>query len=228
MTGGKKLVTGSIKEAIQHAGTSDTEVKTLAFKLNVADVKADFEIDTDYNQVSCRVSPEELSESRETFGAIRDWMAKHQPNRWQSKWIEFTFALWMVWLLYFWLSVILVISHKEQSSYQIETVEMVKQGVTITNQSKAIELMLALQTGYNPKPSIAIAPKWWLPSLAFGLLACIIFSIKPSSHIGIGKAEAKVRLWRKWIQLLTVVVPGLLFSSFAWPPLSSLIKSFFK
>jgi len=55
-----------------------------------------------------------------------------------------------------------------------------------------------------------------------------VLSIKPGSHISIGKAETKVRFWRKWIMLSTVVVPGLVFSSFVWPTLSDLIKSLFK
>lgn len=230
MAGGKKLTADSIKEVIQHAAVPDSEIKVLNLKLKVAEVTADFEIDTDNNAISCRVSPEQLPESRETFAAIRDWIAKHQPAGWQIKWFDLCFWLWMAWLAFAFLSAQIIDSRssKSTSPYQPQAVEIVKEGVNATNQAKAIELMLALQTGYNPSPPPPKIPKWWVPSVAIGLLACLVFSIKPGSHIGIGKAESTVRLWRKWIQILSVVLPGLIFSSFAWPALSDFIKSWFK
>lgn len=230
LAGGKKLVANSIKEAIQHAAVADAEVEKLSVNLRVADVNADFEIHADYNQISCRVSPEALPESREAFASIRDWIAKHRPARWQSRWGDLCLLLWIIWFAYSFLSLSILDSksRKSPSQYQTQAVDIVKQGVSSTNQAKAIESMLALQTGYNPNPTPSKAPRWWLPSVAFGLLACLVFTIKPGSHIGIGKAEVKVRLWRRWVQLLTVVLPGLLLSSFAWPALSDFIKSLFK
>jgi len=180
LSGGKKLVASSVKEAIEHAGASDSEVHEFALDLKVADVHAQFEIDAGYNRVSCRVSPESLPESRETFASLRDWIAKHQPKRWQSKWGDLSALLWMIWIVFFSASAAVLSSKdsKSGSSYQTQAVELVKQGITATNQAKGIEALLALQTGYDPKPPPSKTPKWWLPSVGWGFLACILFSIK--------------------------------------------------
>ena len=229
LAGGKKLTTSSIREAIQHAAVSDSEVKKLSLTMKVSDIIADFEIDTRYNEISCRVSPEVLPESRETFSALRGWLAKHQPAKWQVRWGDLCFWLWMTWFAFSCFSAIAIVaSLRPPSSFQPQAVEILREGVTATNQAKAIELILALQTGYSPTPVSSKFPKWWLPSVGIGLLACVLFSVKPESHIGVGREESTVRSWRKWIRTLSVILPGLIFSTFAWPALSDIVKSWFK
>jgi hypothetical protein len=230
LTGGKKLIAKSFKEASSHVGASDAEVAAFLVNMSVAEVRAYLEFDGRYDQVSLHISPENLPESREAFSAMREWVTQHRPKRWQQLWGNLIFFLWVFWLfgVAFLGSSWFSIFAKPPSDYQKQAVELLKQGITVTNQTKAIEALLGLQTGYNPGPRASEYPRWWWPSIALGLLACAAFSIKPGSHIGIGRGERTVKLWRGWIRILTVVGPGLMFSSFVWPAIGDFIKSLFK
>jgi hypothetical protein len=217
LQGGKIFRTGSIKEALNDASVSDAMVNKITVQLQVAEVRATMEISRDSNWLSLRVFPESEVESRDLFAAIRDWISKHRPGWWQLWWGQLIGLAWTAWLVL--LTALLYFSMK--GKYRQAADELLATGVSSDNQARAIETLLALEAGYEKAPP----DPWLYPSVICAFLACVVFSIRPKTYVGIGKGEESVKFWRRWIRVVSIAVPALVFIALVWPVLGEWIRA---
>lgn len=213
-----------------HAGVADVEAFGFTLELECRDVEVQLVFDGNYRKVSLQVSPERLPISREVFGSIKNWIDNNQPSKWQQNWGRLAAAFWIIWLVGFVFGSFTYATFSKSTPPKAETEarEILQQSVSATNQFRAIETLLALQlrpAGGSKTISIAY---WWLAACGFGLCACLVFSLQPNGHLGIGKGVMTVKRWRTWIRFITIVVPGFVFGSFISPALVNVVQRLFK
>lgn len=192
------------------------------------DIEVSLIFDGNYRKVSLKVSPERLPESRETFAGLKDWIDSNQPTKWQQHWTRIASLMWAV-LLFGFLGVTFTyaVLGSSPSPYHAQATSLLKQGISATNELKAVETILALQSGASATGLNKPVPIWWFGALGLGLLACAVASIQPNAHLAIGKGVSLVKRWRLWIKFITITVPSFVFASFVSPWLVSLIQKLF-
>jgi len=224
----RKLVTHCIGEAMSHAAIEDAHVEKLIVCMKVADVHAHWEFEKATNRVSINVEPEELKTGRDVFDVINQWLDRNKPPTWQQCWGDICYLLWMAMIVIGFGGTALLSQLSAQSlPFRDQAFQLLQSGINATNQVRAIELLLAIQSGYTAQPRPSFYPQWWFPSVGLALLACVAFSVRPGSHLGVGAGKKRVQRWRWWVKCISVTFPTLLASSFLWPRIEELLKSLF-
>ena len=105
--------------------------------------------------------------------------------------------------------------------------ELLDQGITDQNYIEAIQLLLIIQSDYDPNSSAVETPAWFRVVLWGGLLTSIVLSFKPKITLGIGRGNELITRWKIWLQIVGITIPGLLFGSFIWPTIVDWIRTIF-
>ena len=106
---------------------------------------------------------------------------------------------------------------RQESTAKLEAKQILAQGVSQENQSKAVELMLRILTGDNDKYYF-IYPAWYFVLIVVILLICAFISYRLRDTIGIGKGAKRIAHFRlldrqiNWI--VYVLLAGLVCSAF--------------
>jgi hypothetical protein len=109
-----------------------------------------------------------------------------------------------------------------------EAHRLLKNGVTAAEQSKAIELLLALDSGYDvgAGPRGMTARGWII--VVCGTAIALAASVPPKTTIGIGRGRSAIRRWRIWVRFVGVTVPTMIFGNLVWPQIQQIISSLWK
>jgi hypothetical protein len=229
LNGNKKLKVNSFKDASTHVAVADVEAFGFTVELRSRDVTIRMLFDGNDRKLTLHAYPEELPITRDVFGSLKNWIDNNQPSKWQRNWLPLSAMLWTLWLFgfVFGSSIYFSFISSAPPTGETEAREILRQGVSATNQFKAIQTMLTLQlrppAGSQP---IHIAT-WWLPACVVGFCVCLALSPQPAGHISIGKGAAKVKRWRMWIRFITIAIPGFVLSAFILPTLVSWLKHVF-
>lgn len=181
-------------------------------------------------ELAVSVSPSSYEPARYFFSALRTWGRSVEAPRWQQLWAKldfFRFLLWAVWLL----AVFAMYSaHNEataKSYYRDQAYKILRDGVNTGNQQKATETILALESEYAaPVPAQPLGRQFWFFALG-GLITCIILTFPPGVEIGLGRGEARIANWQRWLKFVFVIVPGFIASNFIWPLVADAIRRSF-
>lgn len=176
------------------------------------------------NELAVNVSPETNNEAREIFVSLRNWAEKNTSSYWKQLWGKIDFPLFFVWLMVIFIGFMLwsmsISSTAVTSDAKLRAHDLLDSGITQQNSLEAIELLLIIQTGYDPSARAVVReiPTWLMIVFWSGLILNILLSFKPKTPIlGIGKGRSLILKWRFWQRLVGVTIPGLIFSSFLWP-----------
>jgi hypothetical protein len=229
LNGERKLKVDSFEEALDHAAVSDTKAYGFIASMEVKDIEVSLIFDGNYSKVALKVSPERLPESRAAFALLKNWIDSNQPRKWQQHWLTLVSLMWALLILgcFGCVSFYTFLAGTPPSPYRTQAAELLKQGVTVTNQLKAVETILALQSGASPAGVYRAIPVWWFAAFGLGFVACSFFSVQAKPNLAIGKGETLVKRWRWWVKFITVGVPSFVFASFISPWLVSFIKTLF-
>ena len=113
----------------------------------------------------------------------------------------------------------MVISSSTASAKQ-RARDMLNSGITQQNSTEAIELLLIMQTEYDPvaQPVNRELPSWLKIIFWSGLILNVLLSFKAKTPLlGIGKGRTIISSWQIWYRLVGITIPGLIFASFIWP-----------
>ena len=180
------------------------------------------------------VEPNRNQFVQETLMALKNWQNSVRPPKWQTFWmkiVSFGIAHWMIWFVACAFSLLSL--EQQAESTQIHPYSQVASqlinatNLSVENQSKAIQLLLAKTYGYAPQPIKREFPGWFFLLVFGGLAYCIAFSFTPKVSIAIGLGEKRVLFWRKYSTFILITTPTFVFSTFFWPRIEPMLKSFF-
>ncbi len=203
---------------LKSKGTYSTEKFSSALRDNTLlnEIVTGFSVDIESADIRCKVytkswsnelivdvSPETANEAREIYVALRNWAEKNSPPYWQQLWRKLSDINW-----YLWFSAILIgalvwsmaISSSTASAKQ-RARDMLNSGITQQNSTEAIELLLIMQTEYDPvaQPVNRELPSWLKIIFWSGLILNVLLSFKAKTPLlGIGKGRTIISSWQIW------------------------------
>lgn len=178
--------------------------------------------------LSIRTSPEANEIARESFVQLQQWAVSFQAPVWQQLWTKLDHSHWLVWILALAISFPFIIPNSDEVKEQFtpRANEILIDGISNAEQKEVLEILLRLnlklpveETKSHPIPA------WFQIISVGGLLVSVMASIRPSTVIGIGRNEKKIRLWKGWMRLVGITIPGFVFASFIWPYIAAWIKT---
>ncbi len=219
---GKEVQGNRFADAISHpVGEKETPLGFLLY-LKVGEVEAQVSLAGSWRKdLHIKVEPNDAEIAQELFGALRNWASDVEAPRWQQNWLEFRFVF--ATLLYPWILMGLVaipLSNWGEASRTVQKAEarkLLANGINPANQQRALELLLAIESDYDPgvrTPSLGL--RYW-GYFALGAILLSAGCICPRISIGIWNGKQRLRRWRFWVRTVTVTVPALVVTSILLP-----------
>src|SRR6266481_1353908 len=236
---GKQLETDSFREAISHPEVAHEVITGLKYEASIgrtlavltlqkANNKGSLPLTDDEVELSIIVEPHGEPLSEQVLTIMRSW----SDNIAAPLWHKFLFELRAFWrfILIAWCAIfgVYLISPSPPSFrdyYKQEARKLLEQGVSSNNQQKAIELLVAIQTGTAPS-GVQPGRDSKIGAIAINLSALMGISVLaslPGFCIGIGKGKQTLRRWRGWLRLVSGTVAVLLSTHYFYPQLYALI-----
>lgn len=226
LPGGQKLAAKTFAEAARHDELIQQRAWAFDLKMQRGDVQLQVELGRYGDTIEIEATPEGSEDARELFAATRDWLHKVRVPAWQRVWAAAAAPL--VWPLYLALVAWIVsgaLTSNNRGVLIAEAHRLLKNGVTAAEQSKAIELLLALDSGYNvgagPR---GMTGRGWI-IVVYGAAIALAASVPPKTTIGIGRGRSALRWWRIWTRFVGVTVPMMIFGNLVWPQVQQLVSS---
>jgi hypothetical protein len=168
-----------------------------------------------------RVEPSRGEVSLEIFGLIQNWVTEIQPPRWQQWWLQFRIIpalLLSSWVLFFLVSLSGIIPNGQEQLKQ-EARDLAERGVNSSNEAQALQLILAIDSEYQPLELKAAAHPTGRGWGYFLLISFVLagLSIPPRSAIGMWGGRFAVRRQKAWLKIVSVTVPTLIISGMLLP-----------
>lgn len=225
---GKYFSTDSLSKAIIVPELSNANISGFEVSYGAANINVSIVVDSDGLRI--RTYPEKNELAKELFVELRDWAYRNRHPLWQRAWKNIAGFHWMIWLACFVISAPFIQTPKDIAinKAKSEVHKLIANGLSKEDTTKAIELILQIESGYAPdienKP---LFPRWFKLFFWISLIISIILSFVPKLVIGIGRGNLKIILWKKWLRLISITIPGLIFTSFLWPYISHWVLNFF-
>lgn len=227
----KKYETDRLLSAIQDNALTEEVATAFDADIESGEVKCKVHTSDWSDHLYIDVSPETSREAREIYVVLRNWSEKYSPTIWQKLWNKFHGITWGVWLLMLVIMALFVSINSTSSltsTYQ-RARELLDKGITEENSTEAIELLLIMQTNYDPinqvkTSNVSLTPikvVFW-----FGLIINILLSPKVKVVLGIGKGRQKINLWKFWYKFVSITIPGFVFVWFVAPYIVNIINSY--
>jgi hypothetical protein len=230
LAGGEKLAVENFAEAEKHHELMRESVTGFDLQMRRGNVRLGVRVQRrGYDGIEIEATPAESEDARQLFGALRNWVQKIRLPGWQRAWAAGAGLLgFVVWWLYLLLVLwILFTSFRSDNrdALRAQAHQLLKNGVTAGEQSKAIELLLALDSDYDigAEPRGMTGRGWIL--LVCGAAVALAVCIPPKTTIGIGRGSAAVKRWRAWARFVGFTVPTVIFGNLVWPQIQQLISS---
>jgi hypothetical protein len=167
------------------------------------------------------VEPNDVGVAQELFGALSNWASDVEAPRWQQKWVSIRGVLAGMLILCLFVGLLftpfLNWTLAARRANQVEARKLLAQGITPSNQQRALELLLAIESNYDYGRHVSILGIRYWSYFAIGALGLTTTVICPQICIGLWKGKKRLKWWRRWITTITVTIPLLLLSSLILP-----------
>lgn len=216
---GSKIITKSFKDSMRNLDLVKEVPNQFEITFNCGEIKCKIEFNDFRKSLEVKVYPENLQESNELFVVLSRWVATNRPKKWQQMWLKINEFKVSYWALFF-LSLIMLNNiwlDQYKYIYKEEAKQLLKDGISQSELSKAVEILLALQVNNTDSMQRPNMPSWFIYYLISGLIFCIFLSISPKNILGIGKGQEVINHWRIWMQFIFFIVPGFIFINIVWP-----------
>jgi hypothetical protein len=238
---GSELPAGSFKQAFWHT-TSQNEVAVgFIYNFRFGDAQALVRVSADTNKeqqgskdeaevLEIRVVPQSSRISQGLFVALKAWAEEVGPSAYQ-RWLlsargfaRFFLAMMLIFggLAFF------SPTTDFKQFYKEEAHKILKEGVNQSNQQRAIELLLALQTDYSP-PGLkrqqfgTVNPTFVVIAVTLAILA-----VTPRICLGFWKGKRRLQLYRWWMKAVPGTIPALIFARYVLPQLLTFAEGAFR
>ncbi len=217
----------SVAEAAKHPVLANATPRGLWARFEVGYTECELSLGR-WDRASARleVRCSDAGTRNSLFGAMRQWVEKAAPPKWQQLWYRVgAVPLWLgfSFIAPVFFVVINALSSQGGNPYRQEAHDLLRHGLSPDKQSKAIELLLALVSDYRPTSEKVTVPIWSYIFLFGALLVCIALSIGPKVIVGLGRGESRIRSWRRWFSILFWGIPAWIVSVVAGNLLARLL-----
>jgi hypothetical protein len=173
------------------------------------------------------VEPSDSEIAQQIFGALQNWAADLAVPRWLQllrKWRGgIGFAL-LFWVLIGLMTSLTYTLDSPKMAYKDEARQLLKKGLTPQDQPPAIELLLSIDSDYDPADKRQSPGTRFWSIFLIGALALTSLTVTPSVVIGVWDGRRTLRLWRWWIRFIGITIPTLIFTSIIWKWVISLVR----
>lgn len=228
LTRGKEIQAERFSEAISQPVGEEEIPLGLALHFRVGSVEARVRLEHRWEpELSIDVEPNDLEAAQELFGALSNWASDIEAPKWHQKWLALRDLIVIVlaaWVLSGLMAVPLIIwGDAGKNVSMAEARKLLAGGINQNNQLRALELILAIESEYNPgvnSPPLGL--RYW-SYFGIGILILLMAAICPKVSIGVWKGRRQLKRWRSWMTMVTVTIPLLLVGSLILPWLLHLL-----
>ena len=224
---GKRLTAHSFKEMARDQNIRDDLPKDLSVSMDCGKVSVSLEMD-DYGtrNLALKVEPSSSSVATEVFSVLERWVVSVSAPLWQRLWLKFQGLQWVVLfplLLFLAMGLLLSIADPEikyRHAIRPEVRELLKDGISEEEISRAVEIILAFQTKTYPEVlPVAYSRRMKVFALISGILLVLasVLSLGPTFHLGIGLGEKRLKWWRIYLKFLAITLPGIIVTGLILP-----------
>ena len=225
---------GSFEEVLRQPEVEREIATKFEYVLKVGDVECKVRGGKSGAAIHIETFPQHSQEAREAFSALRHWANRIQPPRWQ----QFLRSIYGLFAFAFIVICLALLPDTSQTAakdfnkarLKAEAHKLLAGGVQTNEQTRAIEILLALQSDYlsnETRSKLDAANKNSVPLLTLSGTACLILSIWPTVELAIGIGENRIKRWKLWLKLAFYTVPGWLFGIFVVPKIEAVLRSLF-
>jgi len=219
LTRGREIQAYRFSEAAsQPVGEQETALGFSSY-VKVGEVEAKIRLRSE--RISIEVEPNHVEVAQELFGALSNWANDIEAPKWQQRWLQFKELAIALLLFALIIGFVLVPlfnwGNAGKSASILEARKLLASGINSSNEQRAITLLLAIASDYDPGlPAPSLGLRYW----SYLLVSCVIFLIAsscPSVSIGLWKGRRQLRASRAWIRTVTVAMPTILASTLLVP-----------
>jgi hypothetical protein len=223
----KKLSASTFKEASRHPEIVASRIVKLETELRNGETTCSLSVGGRWNEniLSLSASGANQQDRERIFIAVRNWVNECQAPLWQRAW-NWTASNLIQWALWWLLLMVFLglVGGQLQSPYINEAHRLLAKGLESKDITKALEILLALQSSYRTTSVPSGTPSlFWLVALG-GLFVCIALSIYPRIEVGWGKGRTRIKVWKWWMGFVMVSIPIFILSTVARNILGEMIK----
>ncbi len=223
ITRGRDISAERFSEVLGHPGNDEETPLGLSYFLRIGEVTARVRLSSSSftREISIEVEPNNVEVALQLFGSLSNWSSDIEAPRWQQKWCEYSWIPRFLLAMFLLIGVIFVpLSNRAEAgrnANKAEAQKLLSQGINQNNQQRALELLLAISSDYNPNPPILpLGLRYW-GCVVFGALILVGASVCPKVSIGVWRGKKSLTRARSWLNAVTYGIPGLAFTSVVWP-----------
>jgi hypothetical protein len=222
MSGGRSADGGTFEELTTLPRVSDEIPRGFALRSAIADSEITVKlVFSEYSRnLELAVSCPDPDFAQELFGRMENWVSDIQPRRWLQMWLKAKFFANILIFLVLYVSVIFLTatltSTEGPSQVRQQARDLAREGVTSSNETKALQLMLSIESGYEPAPAPPVrhypSSQFWI-YFGIALSIAVAFRIPPKGAIGMWDGKRALESQRRWVRIVSISIPTLLVSS---------------
>jgi hypothetical protein len=235
LSGHRRVVARSFEEAMRDPALLGE--KPEGFSLGLKCCKIECRLEVPYYNTSLRLKVDEDRDpvAKELFASLKSWIDTARPPYWQQLWLRLKGygAQWNLCLMIFLAASLYFIaiapdtSATARSARHAQAVELLKNGISQTNQFKALELILSYESGDPPSSRTVMIPSWFWWFLCGAPLFCVALSFTPKVVLGIGKGQESIKKWLNWMKFIAITLPLWIIGTFIWPKALAVLQNLF-
>jgi hypothetical protein len=228
LSDGRRLDARSFEEAAAHPEVQRSVASGFVLEVRCGIVSVALEARSRFlTELTLDVSPSNYEPARNLYSSLERWVRSVEAPTWQRwwsrlSWGSFSFFMWAFIASLVWGA---SVDSGTKQHYKEEAHKLIEQGVTPDKQQKALETILALESDYS-KPISYSPGRWFWFFLITGTMATAILAYPPKLELGIGRGEARVERWQRWMKFVFIAIPAFVASNFVWPWLSDVIRKY--
>jgi hypothetical protein len=175
-------------------------------------------------KLQVHVYPPSSAVTNQVFMRMVAWAERHRPRR---KRRLFNFPIFFRWWIAFGLVgfgySIAIDSQRWEQPARAEARELLAQGLKPEDQQKALELLLAIESGYWTGPRPEGVPRWYWYFAGTTVFVALVLSYPVRTSFALGRGERNVE-WQMWyVNALTVALPSAVVAFFVYKLLPSIL-----
>jgi len=168
LKGGREVQAERFSEAINQPLGDAEEASGMALYLTIGTVRARVLLgEMRWTQeLTIDVEPNDLEAAQGFFGALSNWASDVDAPRWQQRWLAWRPAFVLALVLWAFLGLLftpfLSWTWAGQRASRAEARKLLAQGVNPKNETRAIELLLAIESNYDAgSRGLALGVRYW-------------------------------------------------------------------